>query len=138
MERMKYFLKQQMMKVGWSIDTCVYEEMPLDDDDDVQITSVLSSRVWTSHTSHLELASLESCFHLRCGRCNYLVIGLTTVKQTVQRAKMKPKVLKTISLLSIGEHEESLSMYLAADGNGVLDLSRGSVIFQKLASRVLQ
>ena len=34
MERMKYFLKQQMMKVGWSIDTCVYEEMPLEDDDD--------------------------------------------------------------------------------------------------------
>ena len=53
---------------GVVIDTCVYEEMPLEEEDDIQITSELSSRVRTSHTSHVELASVESCFHLRWGR----------------------------------------------------------------------
>ena len=47
----------------------------------------------------------------------YLGIGLTMVKQIVQRAKMKKKGLKTICT---SYEEEALSMYLAADGNGVL------------------
>ena len=52
---------------GVVIDTCVYEEIPLDDDDDVQITSVLSSQSGRSiYLSRVNFCKF--CFHLRCWR----------------------------------------------------------------------
>ncbi len=65
MERMKNFLNQQD-ESGVVIDTCVYEEIPLDDDDDVQITSVLSSQSGVPYIS-LELTSVNSVFTCDAG-----------------------------------------------------------------------
>ena len=45
---------------GVVIDTCVYEEIPLDDDDDVQITSVLSSQSGVPYISPVSYTHLRA------------------------------------------------------------------------------
>ena len=57
------YLEEANDESGVVYDTCVYEEIPLEEEDDLQITSELSSESNVPYI-HLELASLESYFHL--------------------------------------------------------------------------
>ena len=102
---------------GVVIDTCVYEEIPLDDDDDVQITSVLSSQSGVPYIS-LELTSVNSVFTCDAGDeipGDWVNDGEEDCAEGEDEAEDAEDDIVVVE----GE-EDLLSVYVAADGNGAM------------------
>ena len=102
---------------GVVIDTCVYEEIPLDDDDDVQITSVLSSQSGVPYIS-LELTSVNSVFTCDAGDeipGDWVNDGEEDCAEGEDEAEGAED-----DIVIVEGEEESLSIYVAADGNGAM------------------
>ena len=102
---------------GVVIDTCVYEEIPLDDDDDVQITSVLSSQSGVPYIS-LELTSVNSVFTCDAGDeipGDWVNDGEEDCAEGEDEAEGAED-----DIVIVEGEEELLSIYVAADGNGAM------------------
>ncbi|RPG79952.1 MAG: hypothetical protein CBC77_001510 [Euryarchaeota archaeon TMED117] len=102
---------------GVVIDTCVYEEIPLDDDDDIQITSVLSSQSGVPYLS-LELTSVNSVFTCDAGDeipGDWVNDGDEDCAEGEDEAEGAEDDIVVVE----GE-EDLLSIYVAADGNGAM------------------
>lgn len=102
---------------GVVIDTCVYEEIPLDDDDDIQITSVLSSQSGVPYLS-LELTSVNSVFTCDAGDeipGDWVNDGEEDCAEGEDEAEGAEDDIVVVE----GE-EDLLSIYVAADGNGAM------------------
>ncbi len=102
---------------GVVIDTCVYEEIPLDDDDDIQITSVLSSQSGVPYLS-LELTSVNSVFTCDAGDeipGDWVNDGDEDCAEGEDEAEGAEDDIVVVE----GE-EDLLSVYVAADGNGAM------------------
>ena len=102
---------------GVVIDTCVYEEIPLDDDGDVQITSVLSSQSGVPYIS-LELTSVNSVFTCDAGDeipGDWVNDGEEDCAEGEDEAEDAEDDIVVVE----GE-EDLLSVYVAADGNGAM------------------
>jgi hypothetical protein len=106
---------------GVVYDTCVYEEIPLEEEDDLQITSELSSESNVPYI-HLELASVESYFTCDGGD---VITGDWVNDGEADCAEGEDEEEGAENNITSYEHEE-FSMYLAADGNGVLIYPEGS------------
>lgn len=102
---------------GVVIDTCVYEEIPLDDDDDVQITSVLSSQSGVPYIS-LELTSVNSVFTCDAGDeipGDWVNDGEEDCAEGEDEAEGAED-----DIVVVEGQEDLLSVYVAADGNGAM------------------
>lgn len=102
---------------GVVIDTCVYEEIPLDDDDDIQITSMLSSQSGVPYLS-LELTSVNSVFTCDAGDeipGDWVNDGDEDCAEGEDEAEGAEDDIVVVE----GE-EDLLSIYVAADGNGAM------------------
>ena len=100
---------------GVVYDTCVYEEIPLEEQEDLQITSELSSESNVPYI-HLELASIESTFTCDAGD---EIQGDWVGDGEADCAEGEDEEEGAEDNITSSEEEE-FSMYLAADGNGVL------------------
>lgn len=115
------YLEEANDESGVVYDTCVYEEMPLEEEDDIQITSELSSESNVPYI-HVELASLESYFTCDGGD---VITGDLVNDGEADCAEGEDEEEGAENNITSYEHEE-FSMYLAADGNGVLVYPEGS------------
>ena len=115
------YLEEANDESGVVYDTCVYEEMPLEEEDDLQITSELSSESNVPYI-HVELASLESYFTCDGGD---VITGDWVNDGEADCAEGEDEEEGAENNITSYEHEE-FSMYLAADGNGVLIYPEGS------------
>ena len=115
------YLEEANDESGVVYDTCVYEEMPLEEEDDIQITSELSSESNVPYI-HVELASLESYFICDGGD---VITGDLVNDGEADCAEGEDEEEGAENNITSYEHEE-FSMYLAADGNGVLIYPEGS------------
>ena len=115
------YLEEANDESGVVYDTCVYEEMPLEEEDDLQITSELSSESNVPYI-HVELASLESYFTCDGGD---VITGDLVNDGEADCAEGEDEEEGAENNITSYEHEE-FSMYLAADGNGVLIYPEGS------------
>ena len=115
------YLEEANDESGVVYDTCVYEEMPLEEEDDIQITSELSSESNVPYI-HVELASLESYFTCDGGD---VITGDLVNDGEADCAEGEDEEEGAENNITSYEHEE-FSMYLAADGNGVLIYPEGS------------
>ena len=101
---------------GAVYDTCVYEEIPLEEEEDLQITSELSSQSDVPYI-HLELATIESIFTCDAGD---EIPGDWVNDGNADCAEGEDEEEGAEDNVTYSEEEEEFSMYLAADGNGVL------------------
>ena len=109
------YLEEADDESGVVYDTCVYEEIPLEEEEDLQVTSELSSESNVPYI-HLELASIESTFTCDAGD---EIPGDWVNDGDADCAEGEDEEDGAEDNITSTEEEE-FSMYLAADGNGVL------------------
>ena len=120
-EEANEYLDEADGESGVVYDTCVYEEIPLEEQEDLQITSELSSESNVPYI-HLELASIESTFTCDTGD---EISGDWVDDGDADCAEGEDEEEGAEDNITSSEEEE-FSMYLAADGNGVLIYPEGN------------
>ena len=109
------YLEEANDESGVVYNTCVYEEIPLEEQEDIQLTSELSLESNVPYI-HLELATLESTFTCDAGD---EIPGDWVNDGEADCAEGEDEQEGAENNMTSYEVEE-FSMYLAADGNGVL------------------